>query len=71
MGSPVFLYIHEFVVFKFELVAHVTAKGQQGDGDFGDYASVVITDEGIVPADVNDGAKHRDVLSVVNCCLAY
>lgn len=53
-----FLDAFEFVILEFQLIAHVDAEGQQGDGHFGDYAGVVVLDEGIVTPDVDDGAEH-------------
>ena len=35
------LYPFKFVVFKLELVAHIDAEGQQGDGNFGNNAGVL------------------------------
>ena len=49
----------EFVVFKFQPVSHVNAEGQQGDGDLGDDAGVVILNIGVVAADIRDGAEHK------------
>ena len=57
------LYYSKFVILEFQLVAHVDAEGQQGDGDFGDNAGVVVLDEGIVAADVDDSAEHKSLLS--------
>ena len=52
------LYPLEFVVFELELVAHIDAVGQQGDGDLGDNAGVGVLDKGVVATDVDDGAEH-------------
>ena len=49
----------EFVIFEFQTVAHVDAEGQQGDGHLGDHAGIVVLDEGIVAADVDNGAEHN------------
>ena len=48
----------KFVIFKFQLVAHIHAERQQGDGNLGDNTGVLIFDIGIVTADINDGADH-------------
>ena len=52
----------EFVILEFQSVPHVDAEGQQGDGDFGDHAGVVVLDEGIVAADIDNGAIHSCLL---------
>ena len=51
-------YLCKFVVFKFETVACINAEGQQGDGDFGDNAGIVVFNEGIVTTDIDYGTKH-------------
>ena len=48
----------KLVILELELVAHIDAEGQQGDGDLGDDAGVEVLDIGIVAADINDGADH-------------
>ena len=48
----------EFVVLKFQLVAHIHPEGEQGDGYLGDHAGVLILDIGVISPDVDDGAKH-------------
>ena len=48
----------EFVVLELELVAHVHAEGQQGDGDLGDDAGGGVFDLGVVAADVDNSAEH-------------
>ena len=48
----------KLVIFKFQLIANICAKGQQGDGDLGDHAGVLILDIGIVTADVDDGTDQ-------------
>jgi len=58
------LYPNKFVVFKFQSIAHINTKGQQSDGNFGDHASVVVLDAGIVTADVDDGAEHNYTPSI-------
>ena len=57
-----FLYALKLVILELELVAHIDAEGQQGDGDLGDDAGVLILDKGIVTADGDDGSQHRDLL---------
>lgn len=61
-GNPGFsccyLELGEFVVFEFQPVTHINAKGQQGNGDFGDHAGVVVLNKGIVAADINDSTEH-------------
>ena len=54
------LYPFEFVIFEFQLITHVDAEGQQGNGNFGDNAGVVVLDEGVVTADINYSTKHKD-----------
>lgn len=56
--SAVFLYLCKFVIFEFEPVAHIHPEGQQGDGDFGNNAGVLIFDVGVITADINDGTDH-------------
>ena len=53
----------EFVVFKFQLITHIQAEGQQGDGNLGDNAGVLIFDVGIVSANINDGTDHDYLLT--------
>ena len=57
-ASALFSYLGKFVIFKFQPIAHIDAKGQQGDGNFGDYTGIVILDIGIVTTDINNGAEH-------------
>ena len=52
----------EFVIFKFQPVAHIGAEGQQGDGDFGDHAGLVVLDEGVITADIHNGTEHNILL---------
>ena len=58
MEGDRFLDLSKFVILEFQFVAYIDAEGQQGDGNFGDHAGVVILDEGIVATDINDGAEH-------------
>lgn len=51
-----FLYLGKFVIFEFQSVAYINAEGQQGDGDFGNHTGIIVLDEGVVTADINDGA---------------
>ena len=60
--SAIFLYLCEFVIFKFQPVAHIGAEGQQGDGDFGDHAGLVVLDEGVITADIHNGTEHNILL---------
>ena len=64
--SAIFLYLRKLVIFKFQPVAYINAKGQQGDGDFGDDAGVVILDISVVAADINNGTKHSASLDPVS-----
>ena len=56
------LDLSKFVILELQLIAHIDAKGQQGDGDFGDHAGVVILDEGVVATDVDNGTIHIEYL---------
>ena len=51
-------YSCEFVIFKFQPIAYIDAKGQQGDGDLGYNAGIIIPDEGIVSANIDHGTEH-------------
>ena len=57
-----FLYTDKFPAVKFQFIAHIDAKGQQGDGYLGYHAGIVIFDEGIVPANVNYRTEHKSLL---------
>ena len=61
-ASALFLYLCEFVIFKFQPVAHIDAERQQSEGDFGNYAGSVILDIGVVAADINNSAMHSVLL---------
>ena len=52
------LDLGEFVILEFQSVAHVDAEGKQSDGDFGDHAGVVVLDESVIAADINDSTEH-------------
>ena len=58
VNQRLILNLSEFVIFKFQLVAHIYAEGQQSDGNLGDNAGVLILDIGIISADINDGTDH-------------
>ena len=53
-----FLCQSEFVIFKFQPVAYINTKGEQGNGDFRDYAGGIILDKGIVTVNINDSTVH-------------
>ena len=52
------LYLCKLVILKFQPVAHINAKGQQSDGNLGNYAGIVIADECVVSPNVDHNAKH-------------
>lgn len=49
----------EFVILELEPVANVRAKGEQGDGDLGNHAGVVIFDVGVITTNINYCAEHK------------
>ena len=53
-----FSYLREFVILEFQHIAHIHAKGEQGNGNLGYDAGVVVFDKGVITPDINDGAKH-------------
>ena len=59
----IFLDAGELVVLEFQLIAHINAKGQQRNGDLGDNAGVLVSDVGVIAANVRDGAEHSDLLT--------
>ena len=61
-ASALFSYLGKFVVFKLHPIAHINTEGQQGNGNFGDNAGIVILDIGVVPTDINNSAKHGVLL---------
>jgi hypothetical protein len=63
LGSPDCLYRRKLVILKFKSVAHICPKWQQRNGNFGNHAGIVVSDEGIVTPDVNNGAVHKYILS--------
>jgi hypothetical protein len=52
------LYLGKFVVFEFQTVAYINAKGQKGDGYLGNYAGIIVFDESVVTPNVDDGTVH-------------
>ena len=54
------LDFREFKIFKFQPIADIDAKGQQGDGHLGDHTAFIVFHEGVVTANVNDSTKHID-----------
>ena len=56
------LYQRKFIILEFQLIAYVHAEGEQGDGNFGNDAGVVVLDIGIVAADIYNGAEHKILL---------
>ena len=54
----------EFVVFEFQLVAHIHAERQQGNGNFGHNAGVLVFHIGVVAADIDDSTDHGNLLLV-------
>ena len=55
---PDLLYFFEFVILESQTIAHINAVGQQGDGDLGNHAAIVVFYEGVISTDINDGAVH-------------
>ena len=51
-------YSCKLVIFEFQPVAHVDAKGQQGNGNFGHDAGIVVLNKGVVAADIDDSTEH-------------
>ena len=62
-----FLNAGKFVILKLQPVAHIHTEGQQGNGNFGYNAAVLITDIGIVAPDINDGTDHSLADEVGEC----
>ncbi len=58
----IFLDAGELVIFEFQLIAYIHAKGQQCDGDLGDNAGIIVPDVSVIAANVRDGAEHSDPL---------
>lgn len=56
------LYLCKFIVFEFEPIAHIHTKGKQRDGNFGDHTGVIVLDEGIVTANIDNRAEHTNLL---------
>ena len=56
--SACFLYLGKFVIFEFKPIANINAKGQQRDGNLGNYAGIVILDIGIIAADIDYSTEH-------------
>ena len=52
------LYLRKLVILEFQHIAYIHAEGEQGDGNLGDDAGIVVFDKGVVTPDINDGAKH-------------
>lgn len=50
----------EFKILEDQLVAHIRAEGQQGNGNFRDHAGLFILDKGVVATDINDGTAHKN-----------
>ncbi len=59
---PFCLDSSKFVVFKFETVAHVHAKGQQSNGNLGNNAGVIVLHIGVISTDVGYSAEHKILL---------
>ena len=60
MCAPVFLCHCELKILEDQLITHIGAKGQQGNGDFGDDTGLVIFNIGIIATDINDGTTHDE-----------
>ena len=58
LGPADFSWGRKFVILEFQSIAHIYAERQQGNGNLGNNAGIVVFDEGIVTADINDGAQH-------------
>ena len=58
LDRRIFLCGNKLKFFKFQPVAHIHAKGEQGNGHFGHYAGVVILDEGVVAPNIDHSTKH-------------
>ena len=54
--------LRELVIFKFQTVAHIHAKGQQGDGNLGNDAGLVILYKRVVTPNIHDGTEHNNLL---------
>ena len=68
------LNLCEFVIFEFQPIAHVDAKGQQGNGNLGNYAGIIIFQKRVISPDINDGTKHGVLLyriKLVKARLSY
>ena len=61
-ASALFSYLGEFVVFKLQSVAYIDTKWQQGNGNLGDNAGIVILDIGVVTPNINNGAERGVLL---------
>ena len=74
MSQRILLCKSKLKIFKFQLIAHIHAKGEQCDGDLGNYACLIVFDKGIVSPDINDGTDHVNLLyrmKLVNARLSY
>jgi len=62
MAEGSILYLGKFVVFKFQPVTHIDAKGKQCDGHFRDHTGFVIFDIGIIAPDIHNCTEHNCLL---------
>ena len=58
MGALLLLCHSKFEILENQLITHISAEGQQGNGDFGNDAGFIILDIGVVAPDINDRAAH-------------
>ena len=62
--TELLLDFRKLVILKFQLIPHVHAEGQQGDGYLRDHAGVLVFHERVVAPNVNDGTEHKNPLFV-------
>jgi len=60
--DPSLLNLRKFVVFKFQTITDIDAKGEKGNGDFGNYTGFIVFDKGIVSPDINHSTQHNSLL---------
>ena len=53
-----FLYLCEFVIFKLQTIAYINTKWEKGNRNFRDNTGILVFHEGVISANVNDGADH-------------
>ena len=57
--SADFLYLRKFVILKFQHIAQIYAKGEQGNGYLGDNAGVMVFDKCVVTPNIHNGTEHE------------